>query len=228
MAARKRPGICPVYQPRVQDYHAAQALLATTPEAKAKHEAEAKKKVGHIMLPVRPRCKSCPPLEKYKTTDRCNRVAHPNFSRCSGCGFEDRDSHYCDTFISRAQGLMSVYGFCDRKATAQRDGRTDYFNKEVPSPGSWLCTSHLPEKVRERIQTAERNQRFKFDAETESRRYGWVGKGYEAILLEMAGWMSKNRDLVETDEWLGKISEMMASNQQLLKVLGVTGSEEND
>jgi len=226
--AIRRPGKCPVFTERHQTFYTQRAADTNrSAELRAKDEADAKKSAPHIMLPVRRRCKECPETNKYNQTDRCDNREHPNWSRCSGCGYEERDFHYCDTFVSRPQGRMTVYGFCDRKAVEQRDARTDYFNKTIPSPGSWLCKQHLPENVDARVTKARTVGAAKYAAETESLRYGWIGKGYEKILLEMAGWMAKNHDLVETDEWLGQISEMMTKNEQLMKVLGVPSEEED-
>lgn len=224
-----RRGSCPVFTERHQTFYTSRAAdTRRSAEERAKDAADAKKPAPHIMLSVRKRCKACPETNRYNQTDRCDERAHPNYSRCSGCGYEERDFHYCDTFLSRPQGRMVVYGFCDRHAVEQRDERTDYFNKAVESPGSWLCRQHLPENVDARITKARLAGQAKYDNETESLRYGWIGKGYEKILLEMAGWMAKNHDLVESDEWLGQISEMMSTNVRLMKVLGVPSKEEEE
>lgn len=76
------------------------------------------------------------------------------------------------------------------------------------------------------MAATEKRGRLRYDAETERLRYGWVGHGYEEILLEMAGWMAKNPELVAEDEWLGKIAQQMADNEQLMKVL--SGEKEDE
>lgn len=182
------------------------------------------KKTGHIMLAHRVYCKNCPKPSFAGRGSRsfCNKRSHTSYRRCNSCEFEQRDWHPCDHTVSSYVGNWPSYHHCDKKAIELRDEGSDLLGHREKGK-FWLCKKHFPENVEQRQAEKQRQETIRWEASMESSRYGWIGKDYEKILLEMAGWMALNHEQVAEDEWLQKITGMMADNEQLMKVLAETG-----
>lgn len=91
------------------------------------------------------------------------------------------------------------------------------FRRPGHGPDGLFCLQHSPEYLRER----RLRWQAKYDAEREAehRTYALAGAKREAldILVEIARWMARNRELVEADEWLAQIAERMSGNEALME-----------
>lgn len=175
----------------------------------------------HHMSTMRPRCGKCKDPEKYSGYEpRCPR-RHENWLRCTACGYEDRATHRCDYPVFG----QWHYSACDK--TAKVEGEFIHHGKKHIG---WLCGMHTPEAhaAREAKKAAKR-QEWQSDWDAMNKRNrdnadAWL------VLMEMARWIAKNRDLVEEDEWLAKIAERMALNDLIQQRLqrGLDNGEWDD
>jgi len=177
------------------------------------------KKTGHTMIPQRVYCTTCPEssYSGRDTRDFCTKRTHESYRRCSSCTYEERDWHPCDQIINSYVGNWPSSRHCDKKGIELRNERKDFL--DTPKGKFWLCKRHFPENVEQKEKEKRRRENIRYEVSMDKSRYGWVGRGYEKILLEMAGWMALNHEHVAEDEWLQKIADMMADNEQLMKVL---------
>ena len=178
-------------------------------------------KTGHIMHPRREYCAKCPPRTTGGMGDArslCGRL-HVTYRACNSCGeFEQRDWHPCDQIINMYVGNWPHYSYCDKKGVELRDEHRTYAGTREKGK-RWLCKRHFPENIEGREAEVNRRGKAKYDAGVATLTYGYVGRSYEKILLEVAGWMAANTELVTADEWLGKIANMIADNTKLMEAL---------
>ena len=176
-------------------------------------EREGKRR-PHNWISRRPRCKGCPPIERYKPTERCERK-HPTYAWCNVCDAKDENRHYCDQWVGRTMGIATDFGPCD--LTAKVFEQYDHWQKKH---WGWLCHLHSAEGEKKRSdkyaaeRAAEQVIQDARDKRAEDRRDAID------ILKEMAMWMFENRELVAEDEWLGRIAERVARNDYVQDMLG--------
>jgi hypothetical protein len=172
-----------------------------------RHGAPAK----HIMNPYRTRCSRCPKQDGYRLNERCARK-HPTYARCSGCGLEDRDRHFCDYVVGRTMGISTQFGYCDRKAVAEVEMNWRLGYEDKKKAWRWVCFQHHPDAF------AKRKAEFQSRMQADNDRWTALDKQHDdereamRIVVDMARWIAANHELVEEDEWLGKIALRMAEN----------------
>ncbi len=170
----------------------------------------------HIILPHRPRCKNCQKPE-WNRNERCS-ARHRTYAVCRSCGFTDENHHYCDETVGRSMGIATDFGYCNRRADEQRHV-PDRYHQPDGMVWHYLCKQHLPEAVKARQDASE--------ARYAAERARWAERDKRDddksdafdILVELARWVAKNRDLAAEDEWLGQIAIKLAGNDAVQAAL---------
>lgn len=172
----------------------------------------------HNWVSKRPRCQHCPKEEPYRNVERCERK-HETFAYCNFCGVEDKTRHYCDVHV------MSVFHSkpCDRRAVGDEpvrvpNPRNSSFTT-YPDEWRYVCFQHHPDSVTKRREEFE--AKIQADRERRDAQLELAHDRSEAfdLLVEVAGWIANNRELVETDEWLADIAGRIAGNDTVMKKL---------
>lgn len=165
------------------------------------------KNTRHIMLrAVRAEKGEVPPLEG-------------NYARCSHCGYEEKDVHFCDYEVTYYLGNWPHQKSCDKPGKLLVDELPDHRERPnglcLPGRQYWVCTIHTQEAIdSRRKKSSEREDRL-WKAQMDKVYYGTRGHGYENLLVELTDWLSHNEDLVLSDEWLAQIVGKMKSNSPL-------------
>jgi len=163
----------------------------------------------HNWLSQRPRCGDCPPKNPYKDTERCEKRKHPTTAMCTSCKATDPDRHFCDYTVGRSMGIATDFGPCDKPATT-----LERYKRHQHDKLKWGYLCHLHNEAGEK-KRADKDA-AKQDAETAR----WADRDKREddrrdafdILVEMARWIAKNRELAAEDEWLSQIAVKLAGN----------------
>ena len=164
----------------------------------------------HHMRTIRPRCGKCKEEKPYGGYEpRCSR-RHEQWLRCTACGAEDRITHRCDYPVFG----QWHYDVCDKAARVE----AEYIHHDKKHFG-WLCGTHTPEAHAARKAKSEaRRQAWEAEWDATRKRDRDDADAFD-LVVEMARWIAKNRDLAEEDEWLGQIAERMAGNDAIQQAL---------
>lgn len=123
--------------------------------------------------------------------------------KCNGCGHLDLDAHMCREVVSTYIGLSSNPGVCGRAGSLEYvapDGTPIHEDQT----GDY-CKTHHPDNKAARSRASASTASAKWDAEILRERRGRYGTETAALLAGLGEWAGKNLDLVEADEWLGRL-----------------------
>lgn len=185
------------------------------------------KPTGHIMISITPWCKVCKPRGLAQVSgpgDMCDRK-HTGHRFCNGCGNQQQQTYtddwqQCQEYVCVDYGRSSRFGFCSNKAQVQvhipaRMRRHD----SKAMRWRWMCHIHRPEAVAKRKAKADAKYQAIVDGWDRRAKRDSDRHDIEDLLVEVAGWMAKNPELVAEDEWLQTIANKMTENETLMEVI---------
>lgn len=174
---------------------------------------------GHNMISVTPYCEQCNPTHALASPggprDLCKRK-HVGRRYCNMCRDYTDDWQQCQWYVAHNEGRWTSFGFCENKARELHHMDARHGGGKV---WRWVCHTHTPDAFTKRKDKQEAKfQAWKDGLDRRVRRSG-DRHDMEDLLVDIAGWMAKNPELVAEDEWLQTIANKMSDNESLMEAI---------